>query len=85
MRGRVTFLPLPMIIRKCSGVNPALCRDQKESREKVSFQHKDEEKKKKDVMTVSLVSLSLYTHSHSFSHTLLLILAHEPTDMPDQE
>lgn len=83
MRGRVTFLPLPMIIRKCCGVNPALCRDQKESREKVSFQHKDEEKK--DVMTVSLVSLSLHTHSHSFSHTLLLILAHEPTDMPDQE
>lgn len=40
---------------------------------------------KKDVMTVPLVSLSLHTHSHSFSHTLLLILAHEPTDMPDQE
>lgn len=42
---------------------------------------------KKDVMTVSLVSLSLSTRilTLSLSHTLLLILAHEPTDMPDQE
>lgn len=65
-------------------MNPALCRDQKESREKVSLQYKDEEKKK-DVMTVSLISLSLSTHILTLSHTLLLILAHKPTDMSDQE
>lgn len=81
MRGRVTFLPLPMTIRECSGVNPALWGDQKESREKVSLQYKDEEEKKMS----SRFSLTFYTHSHSFSHTLLLILAHNPTDMPDQE
>lgn len=40
---------------------------------------------KKDVMTVSLVSLSLSTRILTLSHTLLLILAHEPSDMPDQE
>lgn len=68
MRGRVTFLPLPMIIRKCSGVNPALCRDQKESREKVSLQHKDKKKKRRHD-SFSRFSLTFYTHSHSLSHT----------------
>lgn len=69
MRGRVTFLPLPMIIRKCSGVNPALCRDQKESRQKVSLQHKDEKKKKRRHDSFSRFSLTVYTHPHSLSHT----------------
>lgn len=69
MRGRVTFLPLPMTIRECSGVNPALWGDQKESREKVSLQYKDKEEKKMSSRFSLTFTLSL-THSYSFLHTI---------------
>lgn len=56
-------------------MNPALCRDQKESREKVSLQHKDEKKKKISWQFLSFLSHFLHTfslfltHSYSFLHT----------------
>ncbi len=61
------------MIRECSGVNPALWGDQKESREKVSLQYKDKEEKKDVISFLShflrALTLSL-THSYSFLHTI---------------